>query len=94
MNFMISNWYLFKCNKCKLWGVREVRTLSLQPVVFDCKFCGVKKSVKRKNEYGLALECRGPLASSIDASKLCQSLNNPLYAHSVNFVNAGDKRGG
>ena len=66
-------YYCFQCRNCGRWGVKEIRNQI--GVMFKCRYCNRSFKIKKVNEYGLALNHKGPYGLGAEASKICQKAN-------------------
>ena len=59
---------------CGRWGAKEIRTV-ISGKRYKCNFCGSTFSIKKKSEYGIALNYHGPYSTGKEASIKVQDLN-------------------
>jgi len=73
---MSGKFYVFKCRRCGQWGVKEIR-VGLLYGMYTCRYEGCRKTskIKKKSQYGLAMQSRGPYDKPGEAAVVCQKLN-------------------
>jgi len=73
---MSGKFYVFRCKRCRRWGVKELR-VGLLHGTYTCRFESCKKTskIKKKGEYGLAMATRGPYDNPSAAAQICKKLN-------------------
>lgn len=74
---MSGKFYVFRCTRCGQWGVKELRVGILHGT-YNCRYenCRKTSKIKKKNEYGLAMNSKGPFVNPREATLVCQALNN------------------
>ena len=71
---MSGQFWLFQCNGCGKWCVKEVR-VGFKNKTFNCFYCNKSTKVKKETIYGLALNHKGPYSDPKQATQMCQKLN-------------------
>lgn len=70
-----GTFYVFRCTRCGQWGVKELR-VDLQHGTYNCKYCRKTAKIKLKNQFGLAMQHKGPYSNPREASQVCRIMND------------------
>lgn len=64
--------YAIQCKECGKWSAKEIKNII--KANFKCTYCRKSTKIKKKNEYGLSLNIKGPYKTP-DTPKIIAELN-------------------
>lgn len=80
--------FVLRCFKCGKWQVQEKRNDNIADISFKCRSCGSSRRLKKKSQYGLSMEARGPY-SAREANKVAIYLNSLNIPEDDGFMTYG-----
>ena len=83
------SFFVLRCFRCGKHQVQEKRDDNIVGLSFKCRSCGASRKLKKKSQFGLSMEARGPY-SARQASEACKYLNSLEIPEDDGFVTYGN----